>query len=91
MLGIFVVHTTFPSSSHCVPQRVPNNSSLYPISIALSSPLVTYIIIPQGREYNMSILGLFFLGGTKLISFLNFQIFLQWANQRCPLQIQKKN
>jgi hypothetical protein len=31
------------ASSRCVHQRVPNSTSLYPISFALSSILVTYI------------------------------------------------
>lgn len=74
-VGTFVVHTTFPSSSHCVPQHIPNSSSLYSISFALSSPLVTYINNPQGREYNMSILGYFFSDYTKLIKFLMFFFF----------------
>ncbi len=46
-VGIFVLHTTFPSNSHCIPQHVLNSSSLYPISFALNSPLVTYITSPQ--------------------------------------------
>jgi hypothetical protein len=58
-VGIFVLHTTFPSNSHCIPQHVLNSSSLYPISFALNSPLVTYITSPQVWECNMSILGYF--------------------------------
>ncbi len=31
----------------CVPQHVPNSSSLYPMSFALSSRVVTYITSPM--------------------------------------------
>jgi len=31
----------------CVPQHVPNSSSLYPMSFALSSRVVTYISSPM--------------------------------------------
>jgi hypothetical protein len=40
-------------------QHVPNHSSLYPISFALSSTLGNlYIQPPKGGYYNISILGL---------------------------------
>ncbi len=71
MLGFLL----FAQHSHQVltvcPQHVPNSSSLYPISFALSSPLVTYISSSQGREYNMSILG-YFSNCTKLFVFFVF-------------------
>jgi hypothetical protein len=48
---------TFSPSSQGDPQHVPNSSSLYPVSFALSSR-VTYNE-PEGGDYNVSILGLF--------------------------------
>jgi hypothetical protein len=39
-------------------QHVPNRSSLYPISFALSSTLENVNIQPKGGYYNTSILGL---------------------------------
>jgi hypothetical protein len=39
-------------------QHVPNHSSLYPISFALSSTLENLNIQPKGGYYNASILGL---------------------------------
>ncbi len=33
-------------SSQCVPQHVPNSSSLYPISLALSNPMEELTIYP---------------------------------------------
>jgi len=39
-------------------QHVPNRSSLYPISFALSSTLENLNIQPKGGYYNTSILGL---------------------------------
>ncbi len=46
-------------SSQCVPNHVPDSTSLYPMSFALSSTFITYIITPKGRDYNTCILGLF--------------------------------
>jgi hypothetical protein len=39
------------------PQNVPHNTSIYPISFALSSTLVIYLTMPKGRDYNIFILG----------------------------------
>jgi hypothetical protein len=39
------------------PQHVPHNTSLYPISFALSYTLVNYLTMPKGRDYNIFILG----------------------------------
>jgi hypothetical protein len=47
---------TYLPSSQCVPKHVPDSTSLYPISFALSSTFITYIITPKGRDYNTSIL-----------------------------------
>ncbi len=51
------VLTNFPtssSSSQCALQHVPNSTSLYPISFALSYTLVNYISSPKGEECNIS-------------------------------------
>jgi len=48
----------FPSSQ-CVLQHVPNSTSLYFISFALSFTLVTYVTNPKGGDYNISIWVLF--------------------------------
>jgi hypothetical protein len=37
--------------SQCVPQHVPNSSSLYPISFGLSFTLVTYITSSKKLYY----------------------------------------
>ncbi len=55
--GIFVPDA-FPSSSQCVIQYVPNSTSFYPISFALSSTLVTYRSSPKEEDMNIPILGL---------------------------------
>jgi len=44
---------TCSSSSQCVPQHGPNNTSLYPISFALSSTLVTYGKVPKRRRLQL--------------------------------------
>jgi hypothetical protein len=46
------------SNSQCVPRHVPNSVSLYSISLALCSTLVTYIKRPNGGDYPTSILKL---------------------------------
>jgi len=58
---VFIQFSTCFSNFQCVPQHTPNNTSLYPISFALSSILVTYIINPKEEYYNISILKLLLL------------------------------
>jgi hypothetical protein len=78
LLGIFVPDV-FPSSSQCVFQYIPNSTSLYPISFALSSTtLVTYRTSPKEEDMNKPILG----PSQGLIKVF----FLSWVNQRCPSQ-----
>jgi hypothetical protein len=69
-LGVldFYCPNLFPSNSQwvfkmspsfqCVPQHFPHNTSLYFISFALSSTLVTYSTNPKREHYNICILGL---------------------------------
>jgi hypothetical protein len=45
----------FPSICYCVPQCVPNSSSLYPKSFTLSSTLAIYITSPNGGDHNIFI------------------------------------
>jgi hypothetical protein len=49
-----VLPTSF-SGSPCVPQHVPNSTSLCPISFAVSSTFVTYRTIPIEEDYKISI------------------------------------
>jgi hypothetical protein len=71
-----VVHNVFP-------QHVPHNTSLYPISFALSCILVIYLTKPKGRDYNIII-----LGQSKPQGFLKRKLW--WANQRCLSQKKKQ-
>jgi hypothetical protein len=83
-------------SSQCVPKHVPDSTSLYPISFALSSTFITYTITPKGGDYNRSILGLFkallnfFVMGqskmpiTKVKKYLDFGVpTTHWDESNC--------
>jgi hypothetical protein len=65
--------TSYYSNSQCVPRHVPNSISLYPISLALRSTLVTYRMRPNQGDYPTSILKL----SKTLITFC----FFVMANQ----------
>jgi len=55
-VGGFVLDLLYFCCFQCVPQHVPNSTSLYPISITLSTSLVTYIISPKEADYHKYIL-----------------------------------
>jgi hypothetical protein len=71
---------TYFSYSQCVPQYVSNSTSLYPISFALSFPLVIDITSRVAWNYNVTILGL-------SPAWLNFCVM---DSSKTPIKTKKK-
>lgn len=82
-LCVHIIFSLRTSSSECIPQDVPNNTTLYPISFAQNWTLTMSVGGPKGRHLERS--------STRRVS-KGFRIFF-WddVNQRVSLQNLKVN
>jgi hypothetical protein len=80
--------------SQCVPQHVPNSSSLYPISFGLSFTLVTYITSPKKIITGLfkSFFSFFFvMSQSKILISKKRKKNLQWYSQLINMSQNKVN